>query len=152
MSRRLICILIICLLRVSAGSYNYFVLSLLPFQGQQEINDPSYESSSDDIMDLDEDFEELDLEPSSDENVRYLRVGYHSSGGFPGGFHGSDFGGSSSGQQLRVPRKPNMNSIPRGRAPKGWNQATRSGRHYHGFYLHTWCDCMWYNWFCFCSN
>jgi hypothetical protein len=43
-----------------------------------------------------------------------------------------------------------MSRMPRSRAPKGWNRAKRSGRHYHGFYLHTWCDCMWGNWFCFC--
>jgi len=68
-------------------------------------------------MDLDEDLEEmedleeLDLETSSDENVRYLRVSYPGGGGFPGGFPGSNSGGSSSGQQLRVPRKPNMRSM-----------------------------------------
>jgi hypothetical protein len=65
-----------------------------------------------------EDLEELDLEPSLDEHVRYLRVAHPDSGGFPGGFPGSNSGGSSSGQQLRVPRKPNMRSMPRNELQK----------------------------------
>jgi len=125
--------------------------------------DSSYDASSGDIMDLDEDLEEvndleeLDLEEtSSGEHARYLRKDWPGSGGFPGGYpgsHGGNTGGSNSNsghQKLRLPRKPNMSRMPRSRAPKGWNRAKRSGRHYHGFYLHTWCDCMWGNWFCFC--
>ena len=85
-------------------------------------------------MDLDEDLEDLDLEEaSSDEHVRYLR----------------------GEQQLRVPSMPNnlKTRASRKRAPKGWDKAKkRSGRHYHGFYLHTWCDCMADNWYCFCLD
>ncbi|KAK1738909.1 hypothetical protein QTG54_010225 [Skeletonema marinoi] len=114
--------------------------------GQELEIDSSYDAPSDDFMDLDEDLEEvndleeLDLEESSSgEHARYLRKGWPGSGG------------SNSGhQQLRLPSKPNMSRMPRSRAPKGWNRAKRNGRHYHGFYLHTWCDCMWGNWFCFC--
>ena len=113
------------------------------------------------IMDLDEDLEDLDLEEaSSDEHVRYLRTGWPGSGGFPGGYpgsHGSNSGGSNSnsGQQLRVPSMPNnlKTRASRQRAPKGWDKAKkRSGRHYHGFLLHTYCDCMWGNWYCFCLD
>mmetsp|Transcript_10741 Transcript_10741/g.16194 ORF Transcript_10741/g.16194 Transcript_10741/m.16194 type:complete len:154 (+) Transcript_10741:220-681(+) len=131
--------------------------------GQEQENDSSYhgqesyDTSSGDFMDLGEDLEELDIaETSSDEHVNYLRKDWPGSGGFPGGYpdsHGSNSGGSNSNsghQQLRLPRKPNMSRMPRSRAPKGWNRAKRNGRHYHGFYLHTWCDCMWGNWFCFC--
>jgi hypothetical protein len=104
----------------------------------QEI-DSSYDSSSDDVMDFNgdiedlEDLEVLDLEePSSDETNRYLRVS------------------SSNSGQLRAPRKPNLMNKPR-RAPQGWKQAKRN-RHYHGFYLHTYCDCVFGNWFCFCLD
>ena len=108
--------------------------------------DKDLELVEEDLKDL----EELDRETSSpDQDVRYLRVGYPSSGGFPG----SNLGGSTSEQQLRAPRKPSTRNKPRGKAPKGWNRAKRSGRHYHGFYLHTWCDCMlWGSWFCFCLD
>ena len=104
----------------------------------QEI-DSSYDSSSDDVMDLDkgienlEDLDVLELEPSSDENNRYLRVS------------------SSNSGQLRAPRKPNLRRMPR-QAPRGWKQAKRSSRHYHGFYLHTYCDCAFGDWFCFCLD
>jgi len=107
-------------------------------------------------MDLDEDLEELDLEEaSSDEHVRYLRTGWPDSGGFPGGYPGSYGGNSGEEQQLRVPSMPNnlKTRASRKRAPKGWDKAKkRSGRHYHGFYLHTWCDCMADNWYCFCLD
>jgi hypothetical protein len=127
-----------------------------------------------DIEDL-EDLEVLDLEPSSDENNRYLRVGHGNGGaggklggwggfnsGGMGGFNpGDNWGGSNSGGwggsnqgssnsgQLRAPRKPNLRNKPR--APQGWKQAKRN-RHYHGFYLHTYCDCVFGNWFCFCVD
>jgi hypothetical protein len=110
-------------------------------------------------MDLDEDFGEVeDLETSSDENARYLRVSYPGRGGFRGGFPGgfpgsSPDGGSSSGQQLKVPLKPRMRGMPRKQAPKGWDKAKKKGKQYKGFYLHHWCDCQWgSNWFCFCFD
>ena len=153
----------------------------------QEI-DSSYDSSSDDIIELDDDLDDLEeleeLEASSDENVRYLRVGRperfpnnfpdfpKGPGGFkpPGGGFGKPPGGGlkppgGNSGQLRVPHRPNMKNMPRGMAPKGWDKA-RGGKggggggggkwggsyHYHGFYLHDWCDCMWGNWFCFCFD
>ncbi len=113
-------------------------------------------------MNLDEDLEELDIEvASSDEDVRHLRQDHQGNFNFnnnnpfsPGRGGGGNSGGPNS-FELKLPRRPDKNRMPRAKKPKGWNKAFNnrgSGRHYHGFWPHPWCHCYYGHWYCLCLD